>query len=84
MNELTLLEADLSQLAIDLGLYGDGGERRDSSEAHECLIDLAYADLCRADGLNVLRCPLLSVPTRVEKTPGARPDNRGDKEDKDP
>ena len=71
MNELTLLEADLSQLAIDLGLYGDGGERRDSSEAHECLIDLAHADLRRADWLNVLRRSLLRGAVRPEKAPGA-------------
>ena len=53
VDELPFLEANLHQLPVNLGLNGDRGERRDSSEAHECLIDLAHADLRGADWLNL-------------------------------
>ena len=43
VDKLAFLEADLHQLAIDLRLNRNGGERRNSSEACYRLIDLASA-----------------------------------------
>jgi hypothetical protein len=53
VDELAFLEADLSKLAIDLGLNRDGGERSDRSEADERLVDLARDDVRGADRLHV-------------------------------
>lgn len=78
VDELAFLEANLHQLAIDLRLDRNGGERRDRSEAYERLIHLTGGDFRGADRLDILRRPLLRGAARPKKTPGANPDDRGD------
>ena len=81
VDELAFLEADLHQLAIDLRLNRNGGERRHSSEAGYRLIDLVHCDLRGADRLDILRRALLRGGVRPKKPPGANPEDRGDKQE---
>jgi hypothetical protein len=78
VDELALLEAHVHQLAIDLRLNRDGGERRNRSETCYRLIDLTRCDLRGADRLDILRHPLLSGAVRPKKTPSAKTKNGGD------
>jgi hypothetical protein len=81
VDDLALLEADLHQLAIDLRLNRNGGERRNSSEACYRLIDLARFDLGADDRLDVLRRALFRGAVRPKKPPAANPEDRDDKQE---
>ena len=84
VDELAFLEADVHQLAIDLRLNRNGGERRDRSEACQRLIHLTRGDFRGADRLDILRRSLLGGAVRPKKTPGANPDDRRDDQEDNP
>jgi len=73
VDELALLEAHVHQLAIDLRLNRDGGERRNRSEACYRLIDLTRCDLRGADRLDILRRPFSGVPCDQRKRQAPKP-----------
>ena len=49
LDQLAFGEPDLEQLAVDLGLHGDGGDRRDGAE--------------RVDDDAMSPCPIVAAPT---------------------
>ena len=51
LHHLPFLEGDLGQLTVDLGLHGDGGERRDGAERIDQDADIVQRDGCGADRL---------------------------------
>jgi hypothetical protein len=64
------------QLAIDLRLNRDGGERRDSSEACYRLINFGRFDLCGANRLDILLRVLLWGAMRPKIPPSAKSNYR--------
>ncbi len=51
VDQLPFGEFDVDQLAADLGLHGDGGERGDCAERVDDDADIARRNRCRADRL---------------------------------
>ncbi len=79
VDELTFLEADLHQLAVDLGLDGDREERRHRSQAGQRVVDVARDDLRRPDRLGLLDRALLDR-LGGEQPPYAHSDRRNDEQ----